>query len=372
LIGGTTRDERTIQRGWQYYSTPEGVELASIIVQDRLRIRGKHEQLDILLATLRDGVPVDTVAEELAARSGYPVASVRRLLQQLWEHNALVETPHLVMDLDNLYDRQIRFLSAFETTDTSGIALNARLQDRTVLIVGMGGYGTWLALLCARMGIRRIIAIDPDHVETSNLSRQILYTRHDVGSLKVDACKRALADVDDAVSFEGHPVRIASAEDLIPYLDGVDLTLNSFGYIPNYVLESIALASGRAGVPSLLLGASWVGPLTIPGETACYYCLMSHKGVADVVKASMAQFATATPDRPIGAFVPRMAITASLAIWEAVLFLTSIMRTPTLDGVVTYDFFQSRRQTLIPIPRNEECEVCRHWSHTDPAGRCHE
>jgi molybdopterin/thiamine biosynthesis adenylyltransferase len=54
-------------------------------------------------------------------------------------------------------------------------------------VVGIGGPGGVAALALAAAGVGRLHCVDPDVVELSNLSRQVLYTEDDIGVAKVDA-----------------------------------------------------------------------------------------------------------------------------------------------------------------------------------------
>lgn len=66
------------------------------------------------------------------------------------------------------------------------------IARQTALVLGMGGLGAPLCITLCRLGVGRIIILDNDRVEASNLNRQILYTREEIGEYKVDAAKRNL------------------------------------------------------------------------------------------------------------------------------------------------------------------------------------
>ena len=86
------------------------------------------------------------------------------------------------------------------------------IQNKKVLLVGLGGVGgtTFEALL--RMGFKNFTIVDRDSVEVSNLNRQILYKMDNIGEKKVDVAKRkalgiepnALIDTydDDVLKFD--------------------------------------------------------------------------------------------------------------------------------------------------------------------------
>ena len=64
------------------------------------------------------------------------------------------------------------------------------VEKQSCLVLGVGGIGCTVALALARLGVGRIILIDFDKVECSNLNRQILFSLNDVGKLKVNAAKQ--------------------------------------------------------------------------------------------------------------------------------------------------------------------------------------
>ena len=68
----------------------------------------------------------------------------------------------------------------------------AALDSTTALVLGAGGIGCGVALALARMGIKEIIIVDFDTVDPSNLNRQLLFGKDDIGQRKVDAAAKAL------------------------------------------------------------------------------------------------------------------------------------------------------------------------------------
>lgn len=71
----------------------------------------------------------------------------------------------------------------------------ARLQSATVFVVGAGATGCELLKNLALMGVGRVIVADDDTIETSNLNRQFLFRRHDVGKSKAVVAASTAATV---------------------------------------------------------------------------------------------------------------------------------------------------------------------------------
>lgn len=83
--------------------------------------------------------------------------------------------------------------------------LNTALQNATVGVAGLGGLGSNIALSLARVGVARLVLVDFDIVEPSNLNRQQYFVSH-IGMKKIDAMKRLIADVNPFVEVITHDV----------------------------------------------------------------------------------------------------------------------------------------------------------------------
>jgi molybdopterin/thiamine biosynthesis adenylyltransferase len=83
---------------------------------------------------------------------------------------SLTPAPPVVLVADSHYDRQARLF---------GDRGQAILRQQTIGVVGLGGAGSLINELLARLGVGHVILIDPDRVETSNLSRLVGGTRRD-------------------------------------------------------------------------------------------------------------------------------------------------------------------------------------------------
>ncbi len=86
----------------------------------------------------------------------------------------------------NLFQKNINFWGA----DTQDI-----LRKSSILIAGCWGLGSVVSENLVRSGIGKLVLIDYDKVDVSNLNRQILFDLDDVGSLKTAVTKRKLEEL---------------------------------------------------------------------------------------------------------------------------------------------------------------------------------
>jgi molybdopterin/thiamine biosynthesis adenylyltransferase len=160
-----------------------------------------------------------------------------------------------------------------------------KLKAAKVLIVGAGGLGSPAALYLAAAGVGRIGLIDPDTVALSNLQRQVLYARADVGRLKTEAAADHLA----ALNPHTQVVPISTAltadnaaglvRDYDLVLDGTDDFAVRFAVNDACLTQGKVLVSGALGRWSGQVGVFAAG-LTrgkpLAQRQPCYRCLVPH------------------------------------------------------------------------------------------------
>jgi tRNA A37 threonylcarbamoyladenosine dehydratase len=100
-----------------------------------------------------------------------------------------------------------------------GVGGAQRIFDAHVVVVGIGGVGSWAAEALARSGVRRLTLIDLDHVSESNINRQIHAAEPTLGQAKVHAMRERIAlfhpgcvvdAIDEFVTPQNWPDLLAS------------------------------------------------------------------------------------------------------------------------------------------------------------------
>ncbi len=77
-----------------------------------------------------------------------------------------------------------------------GVSGAARIRAAHVVVVGVGGVGSWTVEALARSGVGRLTLIDLDNVSESNINRQIHALDNTVGMAKVEAMRQRIAHIN--------------------------------------------------------------------------------------------------------------------------------------------------------------------------------
>jgi len=104
-----------------------------------------------------------------------------------------------------------------------------RLLDSEVAVAGCGGLGGYVGILLARLGVGRIVFIDPDQFEESNLNRQVLCTLDTLGMHKAVAASAAVSRINPAACVKTVTKCVEHAEEHIQRADVVVDCLDCVG-----------------------------------------------------------------------------------------------------------------------------------------------
>ena len=241
-------------------------------------------------------------------------------------------------DEETRYSRQI-LLPGF------GEDAQQRLRQASVLIVGLGGLGSPVAMYLAAAGVGRLLLADFDAVDLSNLQRQILHNSERIGWTKVDsavATLRALNPHCELVPIK----RSLSPARLAELSTEVDLMVDaSDNFQTRYAVNAACV---QAGIP-LVSGAA----IRAEGQVAvfsghagdpCYQCLYTDDGQEGERCARE------------GVLAPLVGIIGSLQATEAIKVLTGYGE-PLRSKLLLLDAQTMAIRTL-KIPPDPSCPAC--------------
>jgi molybdopterin/thiamine biosynthesis adenylyltransferase len=161
----------------------------------------------------------------------------------------------------------LRYLRNYGTMGFEG---QLRLLRATAGIVGVGGLGGLIAELLARMGVGRLVLIDSDRFEDSNLNRQLFSTQDNLGRNKVDCIRERIGEINSATALFPHAQRVDSGNSE-RILDGCDIIADALDTIPGRFVLQKAAANLRIPLVHGAIGG-FLGQVTtiFPGDKGLY------------------------------------------------------------------------------------------------------
>ena len=226
-----------------------------------------------------------------------------------------------------------------------GEAGQQRLKNASVLLVGVGGLGSPIALYLAAAGVGRIGLVDDDRVDESNLQRQVLYTTAQVGQPKALAAQARLAALNPHSRFDAYPFRFDEAHAdrlLAPYdlvVDGSD------NFATRYLINRTAVRQGKPYVFGSI--AQFEGQVSVfyAAEGPCYQCVFAEAPPEPPANA---------PARGVLGAVP--GVVGALEATEALKLILGIGR-PLIGRLLLYDAL-AMTFDFVQLRKRPHCPVC--------------
>ncbi|WP_353205218.1 molybdopterin-synthase adenylyltransferase MoeB [Sphingomonas sp.] len=244
---------------------------------------------------------------------------------------------------DGELDRYARHIVLREV----GGAGQAKLRRATVAIIGAGGIGSPAIQYLAAAGIGRLMLIDDDSVDLSNLQRQTLFGDADIGASKVAAAASSATRINPHVTLDLHAERLTpdNAADLIAgsdvVLDGTDSFATRLAVADAAQRLRIPLVSAAVGQFEGQLGVfrGW------EADKPCYRCLVGN--VADAAGDSCAD---------LGVLGAMTGVLGSLAALEAMRAIIGF-GDDSAGKLLLVDALAFRFRT-IALPKDPGCAEC--------------
>jgi len=221
-----------------------------------------------------------------------------------------------------------------------GPASQERLKSSTVFIAGAGGLGSPVSIYLAAAGTGRIIICDSDHVEISNLNRQVLYSTGDIGKSKADAAAAALSLLNPHVEIIPVHDEITehNASGLIEGSDIIVDCLDSFRV--RRFINSVSVNNSIPLVHGGISGFNGQASFLAPPDTACLACFLSDRKGSE-------------PEPVAGAAA---GLIGSIQAVEALRYLTGLGS--SLKGRLLFWDGAAMEFETIMLKKNPSCSVC--------------
>ena len=148
-----------------------------------------------------------------------------------------------------------------------------RLKNSRVLIVGVGGLGSPVALYLAAAGVGTLGLVDFDEVDITNLQRQILHGTEEIGKPKLESAKRRISSVNPNVQIVKHSCRVDS-HNALEIMENYDVVVDGTDNFPTrYLVNDACVLLGKPNVYGSIF--RWEGQVSVfaKDDGPCYRCL---------------------------------------------------------------------------------------------------
>ena len=151
------------------------------------------------------------------------------------------------------------------------------IEQKTVVIVGVGALGTVSSEMLARAGVKKLILIDRDYVEVTNLQRQSLFTEKDAVNQvpKVVAAKKVLQAIRHDLEIETY-VEHCDAQLLLSLAVDADLILDGTdNFETRLLINDAAYRTHTPWIYAACVEATYVSCAFVPEQdTPCFRCMI--------------------------------------------------------------------------------------------------
>ena len=215
-----------------------------------------------------------------------------------------------------------------------------------VLLIGLGGLGSPVSMYLASSGVGHITLVDFDHVENSNLQRQIAHSESDIGRLKVESAKDTLVGINSEITIEtiSHALE---GEELLAQVQQADIVVDATDNLATRFAINQACVTAKT---PLVSGAAirFEGQIMVyrpdVEDAPCYRCLYRSEQELDERCSES------------GVLAPMLGVIGSIQAIETIKLLTGAGE--TLGQRMLMLDAREMEWHSIKIRRNPSCPVC--------------
>ena len=245
-------------------------------------------------------------------------------------------------------DAQLLRYSRHILLDELGPDAQQRFAAAHALVVGMGGLGTPAAHFLAAAGVGTLTLCDADHVDLTNLQRQVLYATGDIGARKVDAAAQRLHAINPEIRIKRIPVRVGP-ESLIALVAAADVVLDGCdNFVTRHAVNRACVAAGKP----LVSGAAirFDGQIAVfdtrDPDSPCYHCLFGEGEELEETRCAT-----------MGVFAPLTGIVGATQAAEGLKLIAGVGE--SLAGRLLLIDALTMHWREMRVPRDPACPVCR-------------
>ena len=157
--------------------------------------------------------------------------------------------------------------------DEVGVEGQQKLKDASVLVVGLGGLGSPLAMYLAASGVGVLGLVDFDVVDQSNLQRQIIHGTSNVGQSKLQSALQTLREINPEVKVNLHEETLTS-NNALDIIKGYDIVADGTdNFQTRYLVNDACVLLGKPNVYASIYKFEGQASIFATKNGPCYRCL---------------------------------------------------------------------------------------------------
>ena len=244
-----------------------------------------------------------------------------------------------------MIDAQLLRYSRHILLDDIGLHGQEKLAQSAVAVVGCGGLGCAVLPYLASSGVGKLLLIDDDKIELSNLQRQVLYTNSEQGCLKAETAARYLQERNTDCKVQVMTQRVGQKE-LNEIAQAIDIIVDCTDNFPTrHAINAAAFSAQKpliSGAVTAFTGQIITFDFRQP-ESPCYACIF--------------------PDTPqqgencatFGVFAP---LVGTIGTLQAAEVLKTLLGLPNLHGKMQIFNAKTNCWQTLTLNKNPDCCVC--------------
>ncbi len=248
--------------------------------------------------------------------------------------------------LPDLTPDELRRYSRHLLLPQVGLEGQRKLKAASVLIVGVGGLGSPIAMYLAAAGVGRLGLVDADVVDESNLQRQIVHGQRTVGRLKVESARERLLDLNPHIRVDVYPVRL-TRDNALDILRPYDIVVDGTDNFPTrYLLNDACVFLGKPFVYGSIYRFDGQVSVFDARRGPCYRCLFPQPPPPHLVPTCGMG----------GVFGVLPGVVGTIQATEVLKLILGIGE-PLIGRLLLYDALDMTFDT-VQVPKNPKCPVC--------------
>ena len=107
-----------------------------------------------------------------------------------------------------------------------------KIKNTTVLVLGLGGVGSYAVEMLVRSGIGHLILVDNDVITQTNLNRQLIALNSNIGQLKTKAWEERIKEINPSCNIKTYQEFITPENLKELFVDKIDYVIDAIDYLP--------------------------------------------------------------------------------------------------------------------------------------------